>query len=104
MDPVVKAAHQVSLDKRLDVELAHWSTQNSQFNNNWARAFGFIYEHYCSREIKCSIRELPNLETVIQENQLDSFMLIERLMQVPTRALYPTLVLIETLTPMMAVQ
>ena len=55
-DPALNASDQVSLDKRLDAELVHWVTNADQFEDNWAKAFGLIYEQYFLKEIQCSIR------------------------------------------------
>ena len=54
--------------------------------------------------MQCSIRELFYFETVIEDDPLDLFTQIEKLIHFLTRALYSTLSLIKILTSMMVVK
>ena len=75
-----------------------------QFEDNWIKAYGLIYGTYCSKEMQIAVKELPNYETSMLDNPLQLLTVVEKLLHVPRKAVYPMLALIETLSSLMSLR
>ena len=57
-----------------------------------------------STELKRIIKEMPNFDTAILDDPLELLKPIEQYVHVPSRAVYPTLALIESLGRLLSVK
>ena len=99
-----KAFHKISLDMRFEAELIQCYTKLDQFDDNWAKASGLVYEQSWSHNMQVAIRELLEFETIIRDDHLKLLVPVNKLMHIPTRTLYTALTLIEALTSMIQVK
>ena len=76
-------------------ELDVWIKKKNTFENNWRRAYAFIFENYCSSAMQAELKELPNFRSEIENDVLKLLQHIEILMHTPMRAIYPYMTLIE---------
>ena len=67
------------------------------FDENWMKAFAYIYESFCIKEMQVAIKELPNYEKEIQNQPLKLLEEVKVLMHTPIRARYPFMSLTENL-------
>ena len=63
-----------------------------------------VFDTYCSKEMQRTIMEVSDYDTRILDNPLELLKEIERLVHVPRKAEYPTIVLIETLSNAMSIR
>ena len=76
------------LDKEYDARLKHYIRKDEDFDENWMKAFAYIFENYCTKEMQVAIRELPNFEKEIQNEPLKLLEEVKGLMHTPRRARY----------------
>ena len=46
-----KAFEQITLDKEYDARLKHYIRKDKVFDENWMKAFAYIFESYCTKEM-----------------------------------------------------
>ena len=71
--------------------------KNSEFEENWKKAYAFIFEQYCGKEMQISLKELETFETSVKGDPLELLRQVKVLMHTPIRARYPYLTLAENL-------
>ena len=103
-DQLERAIEQESLNRKYEAQLSYYFTAESQFEDNWVKAYGLIYDTYCSKEMQRTIMEVSDYDTRILDNPLELLKEVERLVHVPRRAEYPTIALIETLSNVMTIR
>ena len=84
--------------------MAHNFGQEVEFEDNWVKAYGLIFETYCSRDMQVAVRELIDYETRTIDNPLELLTDVEKLMHVPRKAVYPTLALLETISSLLTLR
>ena len=92
------------MNRKYEAQLAHYFAQEMDFEDNWVKAYGLIFETYCSRDMQVAVRELVDYKTRTLDNLLELLIDVEKLMQVPQKALYPTLALLETISSLLTLQ
>ena len=60
VDKDKKQFEQMTLDKEYDARLKHYIRKDEDFDENWMKAFAYIFENYCAKEMQVAIKELPN--------------------------------------------
>ena len=103
-DAALKAIEQETLNRKYEAQLVHYFSQEMDFEENWVKAYGLIFETYCSRDMQVAIRELVDYETRTLDNPLELLIDVEKLMHVPRKAVYPTLALLETISSLLTLQ
>ena len=68
VDKDKKAFEQTTLDKEYDARLKHYIRKDKDFDENWMKAFAYIFENYCPKEMQVAIKELPNFEKKFKMN------------------------------------
>ena len=97
IDSAKKAFDQQTLDKEYDARLKNYIRMDMDFDENWKKAFAYIYESFCTKEMQIAIKELPNYEKEIQNQPLKLLEEVKALMHTPIRARYPFMSLTENL-------
>ena len=103
-DQLERAIEQESLNRKYEAQLSYYFTAESQFEDNWVKAYGLIYDTYCSKEMQRTIMEVSDYDTRILDDPLELLKEVERLVHVPRKAEYPTIALIETLSNVMTIR
>lgn len=85
------------MDKEYDARLTHYIRKDKDFDKNWMKAFTYIFENYCTKEMQVPIKELPNYDSEIQNKLLKLLEEVKGLMNTPMRAKYPFMSLTENL-------
>ena len=104
VDLTEKTIEQESLNRKYDAQCGYYFTSESQFEDNWVKAYGLIFDNYCSNEMKRTIMEVSDYDTRILDDPLELLKEIERLVHVPRKADYPSIALIETLSNIMTIR
>ena len=84
--------------------MAHYFGQEVEFEDNWVKAYGLIFETYCSRDMQVAVRELIDYDTRTIDNPLELLTDVEKLMHVPRKAVYTTLALLETISSLLTLR
>ena len=79
-------------------ELELWVQQKDELDENWSKAYAFIFEQYCGKEMQVAIKELEHFEKTIQNNPLELLKEVRTLMHTPIKARYPFMTLTENLS------
>ena len=77
---------------------------NMNFDENWMKAFAYIYESFCTKEMQVAVKKLPNYEKEIQNEPLKLLEEVKALMHAPRRARYPFMSLTENLATLINVK
>ena len=96
-DPTKKVFDQRTKDMLWDKKLELWVQQESEFNENWSKAYAFIFEQYCGKEMQVTIKELEHFELKIQNDPLELLKEIRTLIHTPIKAGYLFMTLTENL-------
>ena len=75
-----------------------------EFEDIWVKAYVYIWEKYCSREIQFALKEMPDYDSNIKNEPLELLVRIEKLMHTPMKAKYPPLTLIEVLSSFLSLK
>ena len=59
----LKAIEQETLNRKFEAQLVHYFGQEVEFEDNWVKAYGLIFETYCSRDTQVAVRELKDYNT-----------------------------------------
>ena len=94
----------MTLDKLYDTRLKYYIHKDEEFDENWAKAYAYIYEAYCSKEIQIAIKELPKYESEIVNQPLNLLKEIKILMHTPMKARYPFMSLTENLSSLLNIK
>ena len=78
-------------------EVKLWVQQKDEFDENWSKAYAYIFEQYCGKEMQVAIKELEHFGSKIQNNPLELLKEIRTLMHTPIKARYPYMTLTENL-------
>ena len=100
----LKAVEQETLNRKYEAQLAHYFGQEVEFEDNWVKAYGLIFETYCSQDMQVAVRELIDYDTRTIDNPLELLTDVEKLMHVPRKAVYPTLALLETISSLLTLR
>ena len=92
------------LCRKYDVDYSEWKKECREFDENWAKAYGIIFDQYCSTDMKRMMKEQPHFETTIRDDPLELLGEVEKQMHFPLRATYPMLALIETIRSLLAIR
>ena len=101
VDPSVNAANarmnalqnrQYEMKWRKEYDL--YLDNTKEFDDIWIKAYAYMWGKYCSREIQCALKEMPNYDSDVKNGTLELLVRIERLMHTPMKAKYPPLTLI----------
>ena len=103
-DVALKAIEQETLNRKYEAQFAHYFEQEMEFEDNWVKAYGLIFESYCSRDMQIAVRELVDYETRTINNPLGLLIDVEKLMHVPRKAMYPRLALLETISSLLTLR
>ena len=57
-DEALKAIEQETFNRKYEAQLAHYFTQEMDFEENWVKAYGLIFDTYCSRDMQVALCEL----------------------------------------------
>ena len=68
-----------------------------EFDDLWIKSYAFIWGKYCSREVQCALKEMPDYDSYVKNEPLELLVRVEQLMHTPMKAKYPPLTLIEVL-------
>ena len=101
VDATLKAVEQETLNRKYEAQLAHYFGQEMEFEDNWVKAYGLIFESYCSRDMQIAVRELVDYETRTIDNPLELLIDVEKSMHVPRKAVYPELALLDTISSLL---
>ena len=97
-DPDDKAFHQKTLDMLWNKELELYVERKAELDENYSKAYAFIFEQYCGREMQVALQELEHYETKILNNPLELLKEVRTLMHTPIKARYPFMTLTENLS------
>ena len=100
-DPDEKEFEQKSFDKLYDKQVEIYLEQCTEFEENWKKAYAFVYEQYCGKEMQISLKELPEFDSKIKGDPLELLKQVKVLMHTPIRARYPYLTLTENVTSLL---
>ena len=89
---------QKTLDMLWEKELELWVQQKDELDENWSKAYAFIFEQYCGKEMQVALKELEHFEKKIQNDPLELLKEICTLMHMPIKARYPFMTLTENLS------
>ena len=103
-DAEQKRIQQETHNRKYDAELNYYFTANAEFENNWQKAYGLIFDSYCSKDMQLALKELPDFDSRVRDDPLELLREAERLTHVPKKALYPILALVETLAGLPALR
>ena len=67
----LKAVEQETLNRKFEAQLAHYFGQEVEFEDNWVKAYGLIFETYCSRDMQVAVRELTDYDTRVIDDPLE---------------------------------
>ena len=97
VDQNERVVEQASFNRAFDISCARYHDQNEKFEENWVRAYGMIFDNYCSYEIRTALKEHKDFSTIIQDDPLELLIEVEKLTHVSRKASYPILMLVEAL-------
>ena len=97
-DPAGKVLHQKTLDKLWDKELDLYVEKKAELEENYSKAYAFIFEQYCGREMQVAIQELEHYGKKILDDPIELLKEIRTLMHTPIKARYPYMTLTENLS------
>ena len=103
-DANLAAIEQETFNRRYEAQLAYHFQAEAKFENNWEKAYGLVFDNFCSRDMQLAVKELPDFEARVRDNPLELIKEAEKLTHVPKKATYPTLALVETLSGLMAIK
>ena len=86
VDNLEKMIEQESFNRKYKAQLAHYFSAESNFEDNWIKAYGLIYNTYCGSKLQLAIKQKIDYESRIRDNPLALLEEIEKLMHVPRRA------------------
>ena len=66
-----KEFEQKSFDKLYDKQVEIYLEKCEEFDENWKKAYAFIYEQYCGKEMQISLKELPDFKGNIKGDPLE---------------------------------
>ena len=66
-----KEFEQKSFDKLYDKQVEIYLEKCAEFDENWKKAYAFIYEQYCGKEMQISLKELPDFKGNIKGDPLE---------------------------------
>ena len=75
----LKSIEQENLNRKYEAQLAHYFGQEVEFEDNWVKAYGLIFETYCSRDMQVAVRELIDYDTRTIDNPLELLTDVEKL-------------------------
>ena len=87
-----------------NARLKHYIRKDEDFDENWMKAFAYIFENYCTKDMQVAVKELPNYEKEIQNQPLKLLEEVKALMHTPMRARYPFMSLTENLVSLVNVK
>ena len=104
MDKEDKDFEQATLDKEYDARLKHYIRKDEEFNENWMKAYAYILEKYCAKELQIALKELPNYESDVVNNPINLLKEVRGLMHTPIKARYPFMSLTENLSNLLNIK
>ena len=103
-DPTKLAAEEKRNAVRYNKQYDCWETNEAEFNYLWVKAYGLIWDTGTSTELRRIIKEISGFSTSILDSPLELLRTIKQQMHVPSRAVYPILTLIESLSMVLSVK
>ena len=97
VDTAARALHQKTLDKLWDKELDLYVEKKAELEENYSKAYAFIFEQYCGREMQVTIQELEHYESKILDDPIELLKEVRTLMHTQIKARYPYMTLTENL-------
>ena len=89
---------------RYDKQYDRWESNVAEFNSLWVKAYGLIWDSYVSSDRRRIIKEMSQFDGTILDDPLALLKAVEHQVHVPSRAVYPTLTLIESLTRLLNIK
>ena len=80
---------QDGLDIDYQDERQAWRERRDRFDSNWTRAFGLIYQNYCTKAMQQRIDQHPDFDSKINKNPVELLKAIKQLTRDPVRKRYP---------------
>ena len=68
------------LDRKWDVDYKRYVEKQEEFEENYVKAYAFIFDNYCSKEMQVALKELPDFELLIRNDPLQLLENVEKLM------------------------
>ena len=85
-------------EKKWEMLFIRYQDKVEKFDHLWIKAYAFIWDNYCSKDLQVAIREMPDFNTAVNKEPLVLLERIEELMHTPERAKYPVLTTVEVLS------
>ena len=87
------------MDYRVNLEES--KKKNSEFDEEWSKAYTLIYYSYYTSEMRTAIKELPTFESEIRDAPLKLLEAIAKLMHIPVKVCYPLSTLSEIVSSLL---
>ena len=68
------------------------------------KAYAYIFENFCAKELQIALKELPNYERDVVNNSINLLKEVRGLMYTPIKASYPFMSLTENLSNLLNIK